>query len=206
MIKIINFTKNPLTNIGNCAIICKDSKPKDLKQVALKCLEYDHGRALEFSNITLEISGYSARVIRELYTHTVGISKMQESTRYIDMKDFMYYIPNSVRKDLEALKIYTQAIENINNTLVDLKNKNIPIEDTAYLLPLCYKTKIVTNINVRALLHMAEIRMCKRALQEFRELMNEMCYQISLIDPEWNVISKLMQPKCKKCTEKEICH
>lgn len=62
---------------------------------------------LEFPQIYLEISGYSARVIRELYTHISGApTRLQASTRYIDYTNegFDCIIPKSIEKMLMLYK------------------------------------------------------------------------------------------------------
>lgn len=76
MIKVLNYTKNPLLEMGKAASICYDSieledilnntKSKKAAVIAKHCLSSGHTRVAEFADITLLIDGYSARVIREL--------------------------------------------------------------------------------------------------------------------------------------------
>ena len=65
-------------------------------------------------------------------------------------------------------------------------------------------------MNVRALEHYASMRMCNRALLEFRQFMNVLKKEIlNLNDDEWTWIAEnLMLPKCKKqlyCDEGRGC-
>ena len=46
----------------------------------------------------------------------------------------------------------------------------MPAEDARYLLPNAMETKIVVTMNIRELLHFLELRCCKRAQWEIREL------------------------------------
>jgi thymidylate synthase (FAD) len=68
-------TKNPLSMIGEQAGLCWGSdtsnQEKNIKR-ALDCLESNHGRTLEFPDVYMTLDGYSARVIREWYTHIGG--------------------------------------------------------------------------------------------------------------------------------------
>ena len=67
-------TKNPITLIGERAGICWGTDITDAQKNykrGLDCIEANHGRTLEYPNIEFIIDGYSARVIREWYTHTV---------------------------------------------------------------------------------------------------------------------------------------
>lgn len=67
MIKIISYTQNPLTYIGGISGICYGTtNPKRFPNIAKRCLEEGHGRISEFADVTIEISGYSAKLLREI--------------------------------------------------------------------------------------------------------------------------------------------
>ncbi len=51
-----------------------------------------------------------------------------------------------------------------------LLDAGVAPEDARYLLPNAMETKIVVTMNVRELLHFLELRCCKRAQWEIREL------------------------------------
>ena len=52
----------------------------------------------------------------------------------------------------------------------ELIEAGVPAEDARYLLPNAMETKIVVTMNVRELLHFFELRCCKRAQWEIRDL------------------------------------
>ena len=88
-VMIQNYTcKNPITMIGFEAGICWGADTADEKKNyrrGLDCLESGHGRTFEFPDVYLTLEGYSARVIREWYTHIGGQpTRLQASTRYIN--------------------------------------------------------------------------------------------------------------------------
>lgn len=206
MIRIISSTKNPLSLMGEVASTCWNSTPSP--SIGIDCIESGHGRVLEYADVTVEISGYSTRVIRELYTHIVGVTRLQESTRYVDMSSFDYYIPPTIKNNAQARGIYDMCMVNIMQSYTQLRDLNIPKQDMANLLPLGSNTKIVLKINARAILQMAKVRLCSRALLEYRELMNELLMEISNIDDEWNKIMSYAKPKCEilgYCDEKHSC-
>lgn len=203
MIKVLNSTRNPIQFIGKVAGCCYGSKdePQANYKRGLKCIKDGHGRVMEFVDVTLEIDEVSARMIRELGRHVIGTSYLQASTRYITYDNFDYYVPENLKDDKE----YHRTMQNILSSYQSLVEKGIPKEDVANLLPLGMNTKIVLKINYRALLHMAEVRMCERAYIEFRDFMKELIKTISGIDEEWAELMTFMKPKCKTCTEKENC-
>lgn len=206
MIKVLDYTKNPLTLMGKCASICYDSK--DSKQIAIDCIESGHTRVAEFGDITIEIDEYSARCMRELYTHIAGTSRIQSSTRYINYEDFKFYTPPSVSNNKIALYHYDRFMDQVTQTYKELLNLNIPKEDIANILPLGSYSKVVLKINIRAIIHMAQMRLCNRALKEYRDFMKEFLDVVGGLDDEWNQVIKYCKPKCLHtgyCNEKQSC-
>ena len=65
-------TKNPITLMGKRAGVCWGADitddAKNYKR-GLDCLVSGHGRVMEYVNVEMVLDGYSARVIREWYTH-----------------------------------------------------------------------------------------------------------------------------------------
>ena len=90
-------TRKPLTLMGERAGICWGSDIEDPEKNykrGLECLKTNHGRVLEYVNIEMVLDGYSARVIREWYTHIGGApTRLQASTRYINYQNFEFVIP-----------------------------------------------------------------------------------------------------------------
>lgn len=210
MIKVVNYTKKPIQLMGKIAGCCYGSdtktQEKNFKR-GMKCIEDGHGRVMEYADVVLEIDEYSARAIRELYVHIIGTSRVQASTRYINYgsDNFKYYIPESIEKDAACLSLYKEEMNYILHTYNDLIQFGIPKEDAANLLPLGLFSKVVLKINLRALLHFAEMRLCARAYKEIQDMCKEMIDVISEIDDEWKVLMGFMKPKCKICTEKQNC-
>lgn len=205
-------TIDPISLMGRRAGICwgadiTDSE-KNYKR-GLDCIKSNHGRVFEFVNIEAIIEGYSARVIREWYTHIGGSpTRLQSSTRYVNYNNFEYIIPNTVQTE-EQKAWYNNAIDTISQTLQNLEESGVKREDAAMLLPLGMATKIVDKRNVRNVISMAEQRMCSRAYWEYRELFNEYIKQLKLYSEEWTtLIPMVMQPKCETlgyCPEKYSC-
>ena len=193
-------TIDPISLMGRRARICwgadiTDSE-KNYKR-GLDCIKSNHGRAFEFVNIEAIIEGYSARVIREWYTHIGGSpTRLQSSTRYINYDNFEYIMPKTVQTK-EQKAWYNNAIDTISQTLKSLEESGVKREDIAMLLPLGMTTKIVDKRNVRNVISMAEQRMCSRVYWEYRELFNEYIKQLKLYSEEWaTLIPMVMKPKC----------
>ena len=207
-------TKNPITLMGARAGVCWGADTADKEKNynrGLDCIKSGHGRVMEYVNVEMIIDGYSARVIREWYTHIGGApTRLQASTRYINYKTFDIVIPPSVAKaGKEAEAAVSETIAKIKDTLKLLEEAGVPREDSAMLLPLGMTTKIVDKRNLRSLVDMSHQRMCTRAFWEYRKLFAELSKALADYSDEWKtLVDMLFMPKCELsgfCTEKKSC-
>jgi thymidylate synthase (FAD) len=206
--------KNPISLMGERAGVCWGaditSDEKNYKR-GLDCIKSGHHRVMEYVNVDMIIDGYSARVIREWYTHIGGApTRLQASTRYINYKEFSYIIPPQIAANEEAKKIYTDAMDTITKACTTLeKDLGLPREDSAMLLPLGMATKIVDKRNVRNLIEMSHQRLCTRAYWEYRQLMKDIMEALSDYSDEWKyMVDNYFMPKCEVagfCTEAKCC-
>lgn len=207
-------TKNPIMMIGKEAGICWGADITDDKKNykrGLDCLENEHGRTFEFPDIYTILDGYSARVIREWYTH-IGCAptRLQASTRYIDYEHgFAYVTPPSITSNDEASTVYDDLMRYIAASLQKLDALGIPREDSALGLPLGMETKIVDKRNLRNLIDMSHQRMCTRAYHEYRSLFAAYRVALSEYSDEWRyIVDNYLMPKCKYmgfCKERYTC-
>lgn len=205
-------TKDPISLMGRRAGICWGADITDSEnnyKRGLDCVKSNHGRVMEFVNIEAVIDGYSARVIREWYTHIGGApTRLQASTRYINYANFEYIIPDSLKTD-EQKKAYCEMMENIAKAAQGLEESGVPREDSALVLPLGMTTKIVDKRNVRNVMDMSRQRMCSRAYWEYRRLFNNYINELANYSLEWaELIPMIMMPKCEMlgyCPEKYSC-
>ncbi len=206
-------TERPITLIGARAGICWGgdvSDPEKNYKRGLDCIRSGHGRTFEFVNVELVLDGYSARVIREWYTHIGGApTRLQASTRYINYADFAYVTPPRIERNAAAKEIYDRAMRAISEAGRELETLGIPREDSAMLLPLGMETKIVDKRNLRSYMDMSRQRMCTRAYHEYRALFSDILSALSAYSEEWKqLVESEMMPKCEAlgyCPEKYSC-
>ena len=206
-------TQNPITLIGERAGVCWGADTTDAGKNyrrGLDCIQSGHGRTLEFVEVSMILDGYSARVMREWYTHIGGMpTRLQASTRYIDYGEFEYVIPPAIANNPDALEDYNDTMRDIARTVERLEGFGIPREDAAMLLPLGMCTRVVDKRNLRNLIDMSRQRMCQRAYLEFRELFNDIRYALGDYSSEWKtIVETQMHAKCVDlgyCPEKHGC-
>lgn len=210
-------TDIPITMIGEYAGECWGADTTDHEKNynrGLSCIKANHGRTLEFPQIYMKITGYSARVVREFYTHIGGgPTRLQASTRYINYENFPYVIPDKIANDEEAVAIYEETMDNISDAAVALeKCCGIPREDAGMVLPLGMQSTFVVRTNLRNLIDMSHQRLCSRAYWEYRKLMKEIIEALAFYSDEWKMIVEdlnLFVPKCKVfgfCAEERSCN
>lgn len=207
-------TKDPITMIGMEAGVCWGAditnQQKNFRR-GIDCLENEHGRTFEFPDVYMVLDGYSARVIREWYTHIGGApTRLQASTRYIDYEHgFEYVTPDTIRKNERANSVYTAMMDFLQRGLKELDELGIPREDSAMGLPLGMTTKIVCKHNLRNLIDMSHQRLCTRAYHEYRRLFKDLCESLRDYSVEWAyLVDHYFVPKCKHmgfCKEKYTC-
>ena len=214
MIQIFDTTdKYPLQKIGKMAGVCWnspiDDPEKNIKR-AKDCIVSGHGRVLEYVDIELCISAYSARAIREYYTHIAGgPTRLQESTRYVNCEKFDYYLPPTAAASEEGKKAYQEAMESIRKSYGKLMEAGVSKEDAANILPLGMMTKIVDKRNLRNMINLMNQRLCNRAYIEIRKMAKEIKQALSDYSEEWKwICDNLFVPKCDVagfCTEAKCC-
>lgn len=207
-------TIDPISLIGREAGVCWGADISDAEKNykrGMNCLTSGHGRTWEYPQIYMVVDGYSARVIRELYTHIGGgPTRLQASTRYINYrKGFPYVVPPQIEGSSEANEIYNGAMDQILSAMQKLEDLGMPGEDIAMLLPLGMESKVVFRTNLRNLIDMAHQRLCTRAYWEYRKLMNDMAAALSAYSEEWRYLTgRYFVPKCEEygyCTEAKSC-
>ena len=207
-------TINPISLIGQEAGVCWGgdvTNPDKNYKRGLDCLTSGHGRTWEYPQVYMIIDGYSARVIRELYTHIAGgPTRLQASTRYVNyQKGFPYVVPPNVAANEEVRAVYEETMNNILVSMQKLEEMGLPREDIGMMLPLAMESKVVLRTNLRNLIDMSHQRLCNRAYWEFRELMNDIMSELKKYSSEWEyLVDNYFVPKCDVCgfcTEAKSC-
>lgn len=208
-------TKNPITLMGARAGVCWGANVSDDEKNykrGLDCIKSGHGRVMEFVNVEMIIDGYSAKVLREYYTHIGGSpTRLQASTRYINYSKgdgFNYTTPKSIDTN-GCWLVWSELMNTINDTVKLLIDEGVPVEDATMALPLAYSSKMVDKRNLRNFVDMSRQRMCNRAYWEYRELFNDICNALREYSDEWKwIVDNLFHAKCDEvgyCTETKSC-
>jgi thymidylate synthase (FAD) len=141
-----------------------------VQRVLKTIISSGHTSALEHASYTFAIDGVSRALTHQLVRHRLA-SYNQQSQRYVSYADEpAFVVPPSVAADPAALKRFKAANAAAFAAYRELLDSGVPAEDARYLLPNAMETKIVVTMNIRELLHFFELRCCKRAQWEIRDL------------------------------------
>lgn len=179
-VRLLSHTPDPERAIAAAARLCyapvgaaellETMSEEAVHRVLKIIVTSGHTSALEHASYSFAIDGVSRALTHQLVRHRLA-SYNQQSQRYVAYEDEPeFVVPPSVAADPDALKRYKSANAAAFSAYRELLDSGVPAEDARYLLPNAMETKIVVTMNIRELLHFFELRCCKRAQWEIREL------------------------------------
>lgn len=213
LVRLLAFTPNPDKIASIAARTCyssdsikniEESLTKDKMEYILnKVIKSNHTSVLEHVNFTFSIEDISRVLLAQLTRHRIA-SFSVKSQRYVNHINTSYYIPDTIANNEELKQKYDSYVNSAKELYKEFKIQGIPIEDARYLLPNSTSTSLVMTMNARELLHFFNLRCCKRAQKEIRDLANIM---LSLVKIEAPIIFKNAGSPCvsNKCTEDKPC-
>lgn len=164
-----------------------------------------HYSTIEHIQITFAISNVSRACTHQLVRHR-HMSFSQKSQRYVKEKGLFDYItPPTIEKNAVLSEKYDEFMKKVSDFYQELVDTGIPAEDARFILPNAASSSIVASLNLRELIHLANIRLCTRAQYEIRTMVKMMCDELIKEEP-W--LGKYLTPKCEKlgyCDEDKCC-
>lgn len=197
-------TKTPFEEIGRISRFAHGISPEQYYEEGLKILKEDVFSVAEHILIDIECE-ISERLARQINRHR-HMSLVQKSTRYNDyihQEEITFYVPQNI--DVKLLQEY---YENMIEQIKKLENKGVSAEQINYLLPLSTITKVHYKMNLRTLIHMCHVRLCRQALPEFNEFLESIKTSLKEISTEWEtIVQQFLVPHCiafsKSCSYPE---
>lgn len=181
-----------------------NDEEKMLKLIT-RVISSGHYSTIEHIQISFAINNISRACSHQLVRHR-HMSFSQKSQRYVKEKgQFDYIIPPTVEKSSELTDKYNHFMTLISDFYLQLTEAGIPAEDARFILPNAAATSMVASLNLREMIHLANLRLCTRAQTEIRLLVNKMCKELIKEEP-W--LERYLVPKCEKlgfCDEDKSC-
>ncbi len=112
------------------------------------------------------------------------LSQLQQSQRYVREDNFHYVVPPSFHTAPEFLERFRKLQEDIRELQrYGLAQAGLPAEDVRFGLSNATETRFVITTNARQLRHMFNLRCCRRAQWEIRELFDGLLAEYKKIAP-----------------------
>ena len=181
-----------------------DDEEKMLKLIE-RVISSGHYSTIEHIQVSFAISNVSRACTHQLVRHR-HMSFSQKSQRYVKEKgQFDYLTPNTIEKNEELNKKFDEFMAKVSEFYLELTEAGIPAEDARAVLPNAASTSMVASLNLREMIHLANLRLCTRAQTEIRILVKRMCDELVKEEP-W--LKEYLVPKCERfgfCDEDKSC-
>ena len=216
VVKLISKPENMLKTIYTACRTCYSAdSPVNIydnaadEEKMLKLIERvigsGHYSVIEHIQVTFAISNVSRACTHQFVRHR-HMSFSQKSQRYVKEKgQFDYIIPPTIARD-EALKTkFIEFMGEISQKYLEFTEAGIPAEDARAVLPNAAASSIVASLNLREMIHLANLRLCTRAQYEIRTMIKMMCEELLKEEP-W--LTPYLVPKCERlgyCDEDKSC-
>lgn len=185
-----------------------DEKWKELKHTFLKVMAKNpHSSVLEFVNTVWYIEGAS-RALQQQLTRTRQAAYSIQSLRVVDCSSFAdnqdYHLPPKLTPEQRGK--FSEAMEVIQDLYGDMKIDGAGAEDARGILPLNITSPITMAINLRALSHFIEVRLCFLAQEEIQQMGQQMVLQVvNMMGSEYSALFDLPCNKLGRCPMPVIC-
>lgn len=216
---VVNLISKPLNMLKTVYTACRtcysadypiniynstDDEEKMLKLIE-RVISAGHYSTIEHIQITFAVSNVSRACTHQLVRHR-HMSFSQKSQRYVKEKgQFDYIIPPTIEENPELKEKFILFMEYISNKYQEFIEAGIPAEDARAVLPNATASSLVASLNLREMIHLANLRLCSRAQYEIRLLVKSMCNALLAEEP-W--LKPYLVPKCDKlgfCDEEKSC-
>lgn len=183
-----------------------------------KVMDSGHLSTTEHAYFTFAIAGVSRALLAQITRQRLCSFSVQ-SQRYVEIKEnldnlitlkhcgtnfdkdkllckyFVFKDDNEIYKNayLDDLIAYTQLIK-----------EGYKPEDARDVLPQATKTNMVISCNLRELMHICNLRLCKHAQLEVRTMVKKMKEEV-IKQEECKWLNKYLVPNCKHCTDFRDC-
>lgn len=215
-VKLISIPDNMLDTIYTACRTCYSAdgavdiysnltQDKDKKLALIKrVISSGHYSTIEHIQLTFAISNISRAATHQLVRHR-HMSFSQKSQRYVKEANFDYIVPNAIKNNPELLEKFEAHMDSVSKFYNELIEAGIKKEDARSILPNATASSIVCSLNLRELIHIANLRLCTRAQLEIRQAVKSMCELVVEKEP-W--LKEHLVPKCERigfCDEDNSC-
>jgi thymidylate synthase (FAD) len=215
VVNLISAPENPLKTVFLACRTCysgdypiniwgKNIDTENMLKLVKKVLASGHHSTIEHCQYVFTISGVSRACTHQLVRHR-HMSFSQKSQRYVVEKGQFEYITPATIINAGMQEEYDVMMSKTAEFYEKMIEKAIPAEDARFILPNAATSSLVASLNLREMIHLANLRLCTNAQHEIRKLVKKMCELVVEKEP-W--LKEYLVPKCdvnEFCDEIKSC-
>lgn len=163
---------------GMASCVCYDTKTNTPERIGKFCMDNGHFSGSRSQYILFLVENCPRFTIDQAVRHEDGVMKNVQSFRYVSKNSFAYEVPVEITDNLELLEKYhthmmktMDLYEEIQKYVFDKTNSHERSNEQArYVLPISTHASFVIGMDIEALIHFCNMRLCVRAEDKIREL------------------------------------
>lgn len=187
---------------GQTSCVCYDTKTNTPEKIGKHCMTSGHFSGSRSQYILFLVEDCPRFTIDQMVRHENGVMKNVQSFRYVDKNNFAYEIPVEIKDNDYLLQRYTKHMSSTINLYSDIQsyvfnktnNQERANEQARYVLPMSTHASFIIGMDIEALIHFCNMRLCARTEDVHRELAKKVRNAVLEILPE---LENKLVPNCQ---------
>lgn len=187
---------------GVASKVCYDTKTNNPSAIGKHCINSGHFSGSRSQYILFQVDDCPRFTIDQIVRHEDGVMKNVQSFRYVGKNSFAYEIPVEIKDNEELLQSYIEHMfdaiclyDNIQSYVYAKTNSHERANEQArYVLPISTHSSFVIGMDIEALIHFCNVRLCVRTEDVHRELAKKIRDAVLEVLPE---LEDRLVPNCQ---------
>ena len=187
---------------GVASKVCYDTKTNNPSAIGKHCMNSGHFSGSRSQYILFQVDDCPRFTIDQIVRHEDGVMKNVQSFRYVGKNSFAYEIPVEIKDNEELLVRYHEHMmntillyEDIQSYVYAKTNSHERANEQArYVLPISTHSSFVIGMDIEALIHFCNVRLCVRTEDVHRELAKKIRDAVLDVLPE---LEDRLVPNCQ---------
>ena len=187
---------------GVASKVCYDTKTDNPSTIGKHCMNSGHFSGSRSQYILFQVDDCPRFTIDQIVRHEEGVMKNVQSFRYVGKNSFAYEIPVEIKDNEELLQSYIEHMfnaiclyDNIQSYVYAKTNSHERANEQArYVLPISTHSSFVIGMDIEALIHFCNTRLCVRTEDIHRELAKKICDVVLEVLPG---LKEKLVPNCQ---------
>lgn len=187
---------------GMASKVCYDTQTNSPDSIGKHCMRSGHFSGSRSQYILFLVEDCPRFTIDQAVRHEDGVMKNVQSFRYVGKNSFAYEIPIEIKDNESLLMKYHQHMMNTielyeeiqEYVYIKTESHERANEQARYILPMSTHASFVIGMDIEALIHFCNMRLCVRTEDIHRELAKRVRDAVLEILPE---LKNELVPNCQ---------